>query len=133
MRPSRTARVGLAPARAAGQATVELAVLLPVLALLGLAVAQVALVARDRVLVTHAAREGVRVAAVGAGDAEIRAAVAGAGSLDATRLRVRVVRRSDTVEVRVDYRSVTDLAVVGPLVADVDLAARATMRREEPP
>jgi hypothetical protein len=131
--PWRIARAGIAPVRAAGQATVELAVLLPVLALLGLTVAQVALVARDRVLVTHAAREGVRVAAVGGGDAEVRAAVREAGSLDATRLRVRVARGADTVEVWVDYRSVTDLAVVGRLVADVDMTARATMRREDPP
>ena len=47
-----------------GQATVELALLLPVVVVLLLAVLQLGLVARDVVLVAHAAREASRVAAV---------------------------------------------------------------------
>ena len=50
--------------REGGQATVEVALLLPLLALLLLAVVQVGLVVRDQVLVTHAAREAARAAAV---------------------------------------------------------------------
>ncbi|MGH9185287.1 MAG: TadE family protein, partial [Acidimicrobiales bacterium] len=46
--------------RARGQATVELALVLPFVALVLLAVAQTALVVRAQVLVTHAAREAAR-------------------------------------------------------------------------
>ena len=50
--------------REGGQATVEVALLLPLLATMLLAVVQVGLVVRDQVLVTHAAREAARAAAV---------------------------------------------------------------------
>ena len=45
------------------QATVELALVLPVVATLLLAVVQVGLVVRDQIRVTHAAREAARAAA----------------------------------------------------------------------
>ena len=48
-----------------GQATVEFVLMLPLLLLLTLAIVQVGLLVRTRVLVTHAAREAVREAAVG--------------------------------------------------------------------
>ena len=48
-----------------GQATVEVALMLPVLVILAMALVQVGLVARTTVLVHHAAREGARAAAVG--------------------------------------------------------------------
>lgn len=113
-----------------GQATVEVALLLPVVVLLALAIGQVALVARARVMVTHAAREGVRVAAVGEGDAAVRSAVLGSGSLAPERVRVTVVRRATTVEVTVRYVDPTDVALVGPMLGDVELVASAVMRRE---
>jgi Flp pilus assembly protein TadG len=47
-----------------GQATVELAVVLPVVVVLLLLVAQVGLLVRDRVLVVHAARAAARAVAV---------------------------------------------------------------------
>ena len=47
-----------------GQATVEFALLLPVLVLALLAVLQVAFVVRDQVAVVHAAREAARAASV---------------------------------------------------------------------
>ena len=50
--------------REGGQAAVELALALPLLALLALALLQVTLVVRDQVLLTHAAREAAREAAV---------------------------------------------------------------------
>lgn len=116
-----------------GQATVEFAMLLPVLALVGLAVGQVALLAHQRVLLTHSAREGARMAAVGAPDDEVRAEVVAAGRLDPTRIDVAVRRTDDTVEVAVRYTSPTDVPLVGRLIDDVEMAAAATMRREEPP
>ena len=67
--------VGACVARARsdhGQATVELALVLPVLVLFLLALVQTALVARDEVLVQDAARAAVREASVGAGTRRVR-------------------------------------------------------------
>ena len=52
-----------APPDARGQATVEIAMLLPVLVTTLLLVVQVGLLARDRVLTVHAARTAARAAA----------------------------------------------------------------------
>ena len=133
MRPVPRAGVARRAAPVSGQATVELAVLLPVVAVLLLAVAQIALLARERVLVTHAAREGARVAAVGGGASAVRTAVVGAGELDPAAVEVRVQRRAEVVEVEVVYRARTDLPLVGALMDDATMTARATMRLEEPP
>jgi len=116
-----------------GQAAVELALALPLLALLALSLLQVVLVARDQVLLTHAAREAAREAAV-AGDAGAarRGALAGA-RLDADRLVVDAAGRAGVgsrVTVTLRYRSPTDVPVVGRLVGDVHLAASVTMRVE---
>ena len=64
-----------------GQASVELALLLPIVVLLLLAVLQVGLVARDVVLVTHASREAARAAALDGAPAAARRAAAAAGRL----------------------------------------------------
>ena len=112
-----------------GQATVEFALVLPVLVLFLLALVPTALVARDAVLVQDAARAAVREASVDAGMGRVR---------DAARRTLGgvavEVRRSggvgDPVEVRVRYREHTDLPLVGPLFPDVTLRARATMRAE---
>ncbi len=116
-----------------GQATVELALVLPFVALLLLAVVQVALIARDAILVAHAAREAVREAAVStASGAARRAAEAGSG-LSGPRLGVRVVRRGPPggqVQVAVNYRAPTDVPLVGRLVPDIRLSSGAVMRVE---
>jgi hypothetical protein len=116
-----------------GQAAVELALVLPLLALLALLLLQVALVVRDQVLVVHAAREGAREAAVnGDPDAARRGALAGA-PLDPGRLQASASGRADPgsrVRVEVRYASVTDVPLLGPLVGDVPLSASATMRVE---
>ena len=59
----------------AGQATVELALMLPMVVLLLMAVFQVALVARDQVLAVQAARAAAREAPVDAGTGRIQGAV----------------------------------------------------------
>ncbi len=113
-----------------GQATVELALLLPFFALLLMAVIQVGLVVHTRVMVTHSAREGARAAAVGATDNEVRQAVAVAGDLPVHRLRVEVIRANGAATVSVFYVDPTDVPLVGAMLSDVELAARATMRLE---
>ena len=116
-----------------GQATVELVLVLPLVVLLSLLVVQVALLARAQVLVTHAAREGARAAAVDPVPAAARAAAEAGAPLDPARLDVRFEgghASGDRVAVEVRYRVATDVALVGPLVPDLVIGAVATMRVE---
>lgn len=113
-----------------GQSTVELALLLPVLALLMLALIQVGLLVRVRVMVTHAAREAAREAAVGGGDDDVRRAAAAAADLDPRRIAVEVSRAGERVTVNIRYDDPTDVPIVGALLGDARFEARATMRLE---
>jgi len=112
-----------------GQATVEFALVLPLVIILILAVLQTALVVRDYVATVHAAREAVRAASV-----DRRAGAA----TDAAR---RVLRRADVevgprpavgapIRVTVRYTSHTDLPLVGMLFPDPEFHASASMRAE---
>jgi hypothetical protein len=115
--------------RARGQATVELALVLPLVVLALMAVLQVGLVVRDQVAVIHAAREAARAAAV---DRESSAAVRAARRVLA-RAEVDVGARpkvGEPIAVDVEYHSRTDLPLVGALFPDPSLHARATMRVE---
>jgi Flp pilus assembly protein TadG len=116
-----------------GQATVELALCLPVLVALALVVLQVVLVARDQVLVTHAAREAAREAAVTSDLAAVRRAAVASGALAADRLTVTVTGRGrpgSRAVVEVRYAAPTDLPVIGGLLGDVALGANAAIRVE---
>jgi Flp pilus assembly protein TadG len=117
-----------------GSATVEFALVLPLVFLAALTVVQVGLLARDSLLVAHAAREGAREAAVTTEDAAVRDAVLARGALMPDRTTVDVQREGsagEAVTVRITYRS----SVVVPFVEwlfpqDVTLSAAATMRQE---
>jgi Flp pilus assembly protein TadG len=112
-----------------GQAAVELSLTLPLVALLLLAVVQVGLVVRDQVLTVHAAREAARAAAVDTAAAAPRAAALAGSGLRGDRLTVDVAR-GELVRVAVRYRTPTDLPLVGPLIPDFSLRAKAAMRPE---
>ena len=112
-----------------GQATVELALCLPVIVLLGLLLLQVALLARDEVAVVHAAREAARAASVDPDPARAEAAahhvLPGA--------HVELGPRPDIggeLTVTVTDRSRTDVPLVGPLLGDPELRASVTIRVE---
>jgi hypothetical protein len=113
-----------------GQAAVELALALPVVAVVLLATVQVVIVGRDQVAVIHAAREGARAAAVAADpvSAAHRAAIEASG-LAAGRLTVGVAS-GDVVRVTVEHRTSTEVPLVGRLVGDVTVRASAVMRHE---
>ena len=118
--------------RQQGQATVELALALPVIVAVLLLVVQVALVVRAHVLVVDAAREGARAAAVGEDDQDVTRAVRAVPGLAPERIEVAIHRGSArTIAVTVRYRVATDVALVGPLVADQDVSATVTMQVEE--
>jgi Flp pilus assembly protein TadG len=116
-----------------GQATVELALLLPVVVLLALALLQLGIVARDVVLVTHASREAARAAAVDPDPEAAREAAAASSGLDPDRLDVTVTGREgpgSRVRVAVVYRVATSVPLVGALVSDATVTSVATMRVE---
>lgn len=122
----------------AGQASVELALLLPVVILLLLAVLQVGLVARDVVLVTHAAREAARAAATDPRASVARAAALASSGLDPARVEVTIAvtgtgATDRRVRVEVAYRLPSSVPLVGRLAADRTIRTIATMRVEVPP
>lgn len=122
------------PARSErGQATVEVALALPVLVLALLLVVQVALVARSQILVVHAAREGARAAAVDGRPAAAERAARATPGLRPARLLVSASARRETgstVRVTVRYRAPTDVPLVGALLGEPQLEASVAMRVE---
>ena len=115
-----------------GQAAVELALLLPLLLLMALFLAQMALTARDQIMVIHSAREAARAVAVSNDASLARPAALAASRLDPGRLRVRVDESSGAgnVSVRLDYRSAVRFAPLGVLVDDLVLSGEEVMRAE---
>jgi len=117
-----------------GQATVELALVLPVFVLLLLLLIQVGVLVRDQVMVIHAAREGARTAAVtGANaDAAEKAALAAAGlplrSTDVVTTPPGT--KHDLVRVEVRYTDSTNVPLVGRLLGDVHITGAVSMRVE---
>ncbi len=110
----------------------ELALLLPFLVLLLMCIVQTALVARDAVLVSHAARVGARIAAVEPSMDTVRKAVVQAAPLDPDRLEVERVVEAELVRVTVRYRSATEVPLAGALVGDIHLTESAAMPDERP-
>jgi hypothetical protein len=115
--------------RERGQATVELALLLPLVVFAALAIVQVALVVRDELAVVHAAREAARAASVD----RYPGAAARAAHRTLPGSAVDVGSRPGVggeLTVTVHFTSVTRVPLVGPLFPDPDLHASATMRVE---
>ena len=107
--------------------------MLPLVVLLLLAVVQVGLLVRAEVLVTHAAREAARAAAVDSDPQAAARAAALSTTLDPHRLTVHVEGRDgpgSRVRVDVTYSAPTDVPLIGSLLGDVTLHAEATMRVE---
>ena len=118
-----------------GQATIELALCLPILAALLAIVAYAGGVATDHVRLWHAAREAARVAAVEHDPSAIKAA-ATAGGLQDVDVTIepspegRV--RGEPVTVSVSFEPAGEVPLFGPLVDGMSMTARATMRIERP-
>ena len=116
-----------------GQSAVELALSLPLVVLLLLAVVQIGLVVRDQILVVHASREAARAAVVSAESDAARRAATGSSGLSARRLTVDAGPRGapgSTLRVAVRYVSPTEVPLIGPFLPDVVLRAVTIMRVE---
>jgi Flp pilus assembly protein TadG len=121
--------------RAAGSATVEFALVLPLVLVVVLALVQVGLLVRDRLLVEAAARAAARAAAVQDDPAAISAAaLAAAPGLDPAQASVEMMRvgeRGSPVTVRFAYAESFRVPLVGWLLgAGVTLTAEAAARQE---
>ena len=119
-----------------GSASVEFALVLPLVLVVGLALLQVALFAKDQLILQEAARAGARQAAVSQDAGSVRAAVtAAAATLDLSRIGVAVDRAPASdgpVTVTVTYLAPIAVPIVRWLFpSQVRLTARATMRQEE--
>lgn len=111
-----------------GTATVELALLLPLIVLLIVAIAEVAVVGRSQIELINGAREGARVAAVNPEPADAVAAVQELLGPDA---RVAVTRPQvvgESAVVRVTVRRTLIPYLFGG--AAIELTAAASMRVE---
>ncbi|MEQ1874897.1 MAG: TadE/TadG family type IV pilus assembly protein, partial [Ilumatobacteraceae bacterium] len=114
-----------------GQATVELALALPLLCLFLLGMVQVAVVGRGQLAVQLAAHEAVRAAAVSA-EPEAAATNAAHNAISLRPLSVKVEVDDATITVRVSYTDHTDVSMAGALLPDVTVEASATMALEPP-
>jgi Flp pilus assembly pilin Flp len=118
-----------------GQATVELALCLPILALLLAAIVEIGVLVGDQARVWHAAREAVRVATVDRDVDDIREAAAAVGLRD---IEVAVQPdagnriQGEPVSVSVTYDPPGHVPLLGDLLSRAELHAEATMRIETP-
>jgi Flp pilus assembly protein TadG len=113
-----------------GQATVEVALVLPLLAVVLLAIGQLIVVGVTEIQVTNAARSGARAAVVGE---SVTDAVNNISGLDPASTTITTNRTGSNVTVRVDYRGGTEVPIVGALVGDTAHSASVTMRVETEP
>ena len=121
--------------RADGQATLELALLLPVVAVLLGVLFETGMIASDQVRLWHAAREAARIAAVDGDLGSIRAAT-DAADLDDVVVNVAPSfdgrRAGEQVTVSLRYDPAPRVPLVGDLFGGVRLGAEITARIEQP-
>ena len=123
----------------AGQATVELALVLPFIVLLALALVQFGVVVANQLAVLDAAQCAARAAAISGnggkyseGVARYDAEAAGSECVALRPLRVDLTTINNVVTAHVKYLDNTDLPLVGLLFPNLTLEATAAMRLETP-
>jgi Flp pilus assembly protein TadG len=114
-----------------GQATVELALCLPLLFMFLLGIVQLVVIVRDQLAVQLAAREAARAASVAAPPAA-SADAAAARAVTLRPLVVDTISSGDTVTVTVAHVTRTDVPLIGALLPDITVTATATMALEPP-
>ncbi len=115
-----------------GQSTVELALVLPAVVVVMLAITQIGLLVQAQITATHAAREIARVLAVSPG-ADPYSALTTATNMSADRVYLDVsispagLVDREIVEVSVRYEVPLVSSALSFLDGDIDVAARAAM------
>ena len=121
-----------------GQATVEFALVLPLVVISLLLLMQVLVIVLAHVQVVNAARNGVRAAAVSAQPSQTAESVAlrslGATSDGKTPSDISVQTTTDArwVTVTVTQHLVTDLPIIGRFISDLDISSHFSMLLEPP-
>ena len=115
----------------AGQATVELALVLPLLLALAVVLVHVGLLVRAQVLVVHAAREAARAAAVDPQPRAARHAAESVRGLDPDRLSVRTRRDGRRVTVIVSYQAATNVRFLGRKLPEILVKEQVTAYVED--
>jgi Flp pilus assembly protein TadG len=118
-----------------GSAVVEFALVMPLLLLVALALVQIAVIGRDRLVLEHAVRAGVRQASIDPDDAAVRQAIDDAvAPLDPAGVAVQIDRGGtfgDPVVVRVGCEVPVAEPLAGWLLpASVHLGTELAMRQE---
>ncbi len=116
--------------RTAGQATVELALAMPVVFVLLLGVVQLAVVVRNQLGAIEAARVAARAAVVSPDPAAAANSVGTSALSIPTRISTAVA--NGRVRVTVVVPTKTDIPLIGMLIPDLELTAQATMTLEPP-
>lgn len=118
-----------------GQATLELALILPILALLLAGLVEIGLLVADQGRLWHAAREAARVAVVDPDMEDVRAAAERPGlaplDLEVTP-ESHLRRQGDPLTVSLRYHPPARVPLFGRFLRRVALEADATMRIEQP-
>ena len=128
MTPGRRA----SPPRAqAGQATVELALVLPLLLALTVVLVHVGLLVRAQVLVVHAAREAARAAAVDPRPHAARHAAESVRGLDPARLSVTTRRDGPRVTAIVSYQAATNVRFLCRKLPEIAVKEQVTAYVED--
>ena len=115
----------------AGQATVEVALAVPLLVIIMLFGVQIAMVIRDQIATIAAAREAARAVVVANGNTgAAEAAITRTAALAPNRRSVHISTNNGLVTATITYRSPTDLPLIGIFIPDITVHATATMALE---
>lgn len=114
-----------------GQATVELAIVLPFIVLLVAAMIQCGLLVGDQLAVWNAARCAARAAAISP-DSQLAAEKAASDAVTLRPLQVTLTTIDDVISARVVYVNRTDFPIIGLLFPHFTLEANVAMLRETP-
>jgi hypothetical protein len=114
-----------------GQASVELALVLPVLLGFVVLLAQAGSAVKDYVLVAHAAREAARAAVVDPKPAVAGQAARGSTGLDPDHVAVRLRRRGPLVTVIVSYRHALNVPFTSRKIGEIPLTMQVTGHVED--
>jgi Flp pilus assembly protein TadG len=112
-----------------GQATVEFALVLPLVVIMAWGLVVIGVAVRNELAVELAAREGARAAAVSASPGAAAAAAARAVRLP---IEVTTVDDGSTVTVSVTHTGSVDMVLLGALIGPVTHTASVTMAVEPP-
>lgn len=114
-----------------GQATVELAIILPFIVLIAAGLMQCGLIVANQLAVWNAARSAARAAAISP-DPQLNAQQAANSAVDLRPLQVTITTIDDIVSAHVVYIDHTNLPLIGVLFPEIRLEASVAMLREIP-